>query len=138
LHTAMDVVTLILTLLVHGCPRQAIVAAFGVDERTVADWQSRAGEHAHRVHEHLVETGCVPLTHVQADEIWVKMVGRKVWLAMAIEVTTRLWLGGVVSAKRNKSLIRELMQHVRGTACMCGCCLSGGLLVCVDGFAAYV
>src|SRR5215210_3055696 len=61
LHTAMDVVTLVLTLLVHGCPRQAIVAAFGVDERTVAQWHKRAGEHAHRVHEHLVESGKVHL-----------------------------------------------------------------------------
>ena len=36
LRTAADVVTIILTLLSHGCPTQAIVAAFGVDERTVA------------------------------------------------------------------------------------------------------
>src|SRR3954454_15887303 len=28
LRTAMDLVTLVLTLLVHGCPTQAIVAAF--------------------------------------------------------------------------------------------------------------
>jgi transposase-like protein len=27
----------VLTLLVHGCPPQAIVPAFGLDERTVAD-----------------------------------------------------------------------------------------------------
>jgi len=26
------------TLLCHGCPTQAIVAAFGLDERTVAAW----------------------------------------------------------------------------------------------------
>ncbi len=30
LRTAADVVTLVLTLLSHGCPTQAIVAAFGV------------------------------------------------------------------------------------------------------------
>jgi len=138
LHTAMDVVTVVLTLLAHGCPRQAIVAAFGVDERTVAEWQSRAGEHARKVHEHLVETGRVHLQHVQADEIWVKMIGKKVWLAMAIEVPTRLWLGGVVSCRRSKSLIWELMKHVRAVACLCSGCLSGGLLVCVDGFRAYV
>jgi hypothetical protein len=28
----------VVTLLAHGCPVQAIVAAFGFDERTVADW----------------------------------------------------------------------------------------------------
>ena len=37
-HTAADVVTIVLTLLCHGCPIQAIVAAFGLDERTVAAW----------------------------------------------------------------------------------------------------
>jgi transposase-like protein len=138
LHTTMDVVTLVLTLLVHGCPRQAIVAAFGVDERTVAEWQSRAGEHARNVHEHLVESGRMHLQHVQADEIWVKMIGRRVWLAMAIEVPTRLWLGGVVSVQRSKNLIWELMGHVRRAACLCGCCLSRGMLVCVDGFSTYI
>ena len=43
LHTAVDLVTVVLTLLCHGCPLQAIVAAFGLDERTVAAWQLRAG-----------------------------------------------------------------------------------------------
>ncbi len=33
LKTAADLVTLVLTLLCHGCPLQAIVAAFGLDER---------------------------------------------------------------------------------------------------------
>jgi transposase-like protein len=34
--TDPEVMTTVLMLLVHGCPPQAIVAAFGVDERTVA------------------------------------------------------------------------------------------------------
>jgi transposase-like protein len=50
LHTAADLVTLALTLLCHGCPRQAIVAAFGLDERTVGHWQARAGRHCQRAH----------------------------------------------------------------------------------------
>jgi len=33
----------VITLLAYGCPPQAIVAAFGLDERTVATWQKRAG-----------------------------------------------------------------------------------------------
>jgi hypothetical protein len=35
---------------------------------------------------------------VQADEIKVKSYRRSFWLAMALMVPTRLWLGGVVSA----------------------------------------
>ena len=38
LRTSADLVVLIVTLLAHGCPVQAIVAAFGFDERTVAAW----------------------------------------------------------------------------------------------------
>src|SRR2546421_917715 len=53
-RTPEEVVTQVVTLLCHGCPVQAIVAAFGLDERTVAAWQQRAGTHCQRVHEHLV------------------------------------------------------------------------------------
>jgi transposase-like protein len=38
LRTSTETVVLVVTLLAHGCPLQAIVAAFGFDERTVADW----------------------------------------------------------------------------------------------------
>jgi transposase-like protein len=95
LRTATDVVTVVLTLLCHGCPLQAIVAAFGFDERTVAQWQARAGEHCQEVHRHLVEQGQVELGQVQADELWVKRVGKRLWMAMALAVPSHLWLGGV-------------------------------------------
>ena len=132
LRTAVDIVTLVVTLLVHGCPRQAIVAAFGFDERTVADWQMRAGGHCRQVHEHVVQQGQVDLQHVQADELWVKMVGRKVWMAMALAVPSRLWLGGAISPHRDLTLIKSLIQMVRACACRLD------ILVCVDGLASYV
>ena len=84
-----------MTLLAYGCPVQAIVAAFGLDERTVARWQREAGAQCKRVHEHLVEAGRVALLQVQADEMRVKAVGAVYWLASALEVRSRLWLGGV-------------------------------------------
>jgi transposase-like protein len=132
LRTGVDLVTLVLTLLCHGCPIQAIVAAFGFDERTVADWQARAGEHCEQVHAHLVQQGQVDLGHVQADEIWVKMVGRRVWMAMALAVPSRLWLGGVISPHRDRALIESLVEKVRAAAS------SPAILVCVDGLASYV
>ena len=92
---------LVLTLLCHGCPTHAIVAAFGLDERTVARWYLDAGRHGQRVHEHLVEQGQVDLQPVQADELWVKQVGGKVWRALALAVPARLWLGGVISRHRD-------------------------------------
>jgi len=132
LHKSLDLVTLVLTLLAHGCPRQAVVAAYGLDERTVADWQQRAGRHSQRFHELHVQQGRVDIQHVQADELWVKALGRKLWMAMALAVPSRLWLGGVVSRRRDGALIAAVVRGVRG------CARSLAILVCVDGLASYV
>jgi hypothetical protein len=126
------VVTLVLTLLSHGRPLQAMVAAFGFDERTVASWLSRAGQHCQQVHQHLVQPGQVDLQPVQADERWVKLVRRRVWMAMALAVPSRLWLGGVSSPHRDWPLITTLVQMVRA------CARTLAILVCVDGLASYV
>jgi transposase-like protein len=37
LRTSAETVVIVVTWLAYGCPVQAIVAAFGFDERTVAD-----------------------------------------------------------------------------------------------------
>src|SRR4051812_20807354 len=132
LHKPAELAVLVLTLLSHGCPTQAIVAAFGLDERTVARWLASAGRHCQRVHEHLVEQGQIDLQHVQADELWVKQVGGKVWMALALAVPTRLWLGGVISRQRDLPLIIRLVQRVRA------CAVTPAILVCVDGLASYV
>jgi transposase-like protein len=132
LQMAAEVVTVVLTLLAHGCPLQAIVAAFELDERTVAAWLARAGQHCQAVHEHLVSQGTVDLQHVQADELWVKLVDRKVWLAMALAVPSRLWLGGVVSQTRDLPLILSVVHLVAASA------RYFGILVCVDGLSSYV
>jgi transposase-like protein len=81
-HTAADVVTIVLPWLGHGCPIPAIVAALGLDERTVAAWMPRAGRHGQQVHQHVVLQGQVDLQHVQADALWMKLVGRRVWMAI--------------------------------------------------------
>jgi hypothetical protein len=132
LHKPAELLTLVLTLLAHGCPTPAIVAAFGLDERTVARWPAQAGQHCQRVHEHLVEQGQLDLQHVQADELWAKQVGGKVWMALALAAPTRLWLGGVISRQRDPPLITRLVRRVRT------CAATPAILVCVDGLASYV
>jgi transposase-like protein len=107
LRTPAETVALVVTLLAHGCPLPAIVAAFGFDERTVADWLTRAGRQSQAVHAHLVQTPR-DLGQVQADEIRVKKQGGIVWMALAIMVSTRLWLAGEVSEHRDLPLIRRL------------------------------
>jgi transposase-like protein len=106
-------VVAVMTLLSYGCPLQAIVAAFDLDERTVARWQRESGAQCRRVHEHLVEAGKAALLQVQADEIRVKVVGGVFWLASAMEVRSRLWLGSVISQHRNGHLIGGLLMRVR-------------------------
>ena len=91
LRTAAETVSLVMTLLAHGCPVQAIVAAFGFDERTVTQWGVRSGRQGQAVHGHLVEQPR-DLGQVQADEIRVKKQGGIVWMALAMMVKTRLWL----------------------------------------------
>jgi transposase-like protein len=127
-----DLVVLVVTLLAHGCPIQAVVAAFGLDERTVAEWLRRSGEHCQRVHNKLVGEQRFELGQVQADEIRVKAQGETLWLAQAIMVGTRLWLGGVVGERRDHGLIAALVAQVHQVA------LCRELLLAVDGLASYV
>ena len=109
-HKPKELVFTVVTLLAYGCPMQAIVAAFGLDERTVGRWAREAGTQCKLVHEHLVEGGHVELEQVQADELRVRVVGGVMWLASALEVSSRLWLGGVVSLRRDRALIRTLLS----------------------------
>jgi hypothetical protein len=108
------------------------VAAFGIDERTIAAWARKAGTHCRQVHEHLIEAGQVTARVIQADELWVKLVGRKVWQAMAMVAESRLWLGGVISTTRDRHLIRALVLRVHR------CLARYDITVCVDGLASYV
>ena len=131
-HKPHALVVQVVTLLAHGCPAQAIVAAFGLDERTVARYQREAGAQCRRVHEHVVGAGRVALGQVQADELRVRIVGGVLWVATALAVTSRLWLGGVVSARRDGPLSRALLQRVRA------CGPTRAVLLCGDGLASYV
>jgi transposase-like protein len=133
LKTDPKIVILVLTLLAYGCPLQAIVRAFEFDERTVTNWQKKAGEHCKQTHRHLVEQQARDLGQVQADEIRAKLQKRLVlWMAMALQVSTRLWLGGVVSPSRDKVLIRRLVHMVRCQA------LERPILLMTDGLVTYV
>src|SRR5438067_6479621 len=105
LRTSAETVVLVVTLLAHGCPVQAIVAAFRFDERTVADWWTRAGRQGQAVQECLVEQPR-DLGQVQADEIRVKKQGGLVWMDLAMMVKPRLRRGGAVGDERDRPVIR--------------------------------
>ncbi len=97
----------------------------------------------------MVGNSQLDLQQVQADEIKVKTQRGTIWMAMAMMISTRLpslaqcrahcigidwtrWLGGVISAKRDKGLIRVLAEQIRAVA------LCRPLLLAVDGLPSYV
>jgi transposase-like protein len=132
LRTDAETVMLVITLLAYGCPLKAIVAAFGFHEKTVKSWWRRSGEHCRVVHAHVIGKSQLDLQQVQADEIKGKAFGQHLWMAMAMMVSTRLWLGGAISPKRDLALIQALVDQIRQMA------LCRAVLLAVDGLPSYV
>jgi len=132
LRTDAQTVMWVITLMAHGCPLKAIVKAFGFDEKTIKKWWRRSGEHCKIVHEHIIGGSQLDLQQVQADEIKGKGFGQVFWVAMAMMVPTRLWLGGALSPKRDLNHIQALADQVRQIA------LCRELLLAVDGLSSYL
>src|SRR6266540_1324294 len=126
-------VGVVLALLASGCPVPAVVFAFGLDERTVADWHAKAGRHAKTVQEQVVCHGAVDLGQVQADELYTKTQAGPVWIATAMTVFSRLWLWGAISWDRDTALVEPVIAQVRAAAQ-----IGQPILFAVDGFKAYV
>ncbi len=62
LRKPVELVVIVVGLLWYGCPLQAIVHVFGLDERTVAAWRDRAGQQCQRVQHAIVQQGQLTLT----------------------------------------------------------------------------
>lgn len=132
LKTDPRIVIQVLTLLAWGCPVSAIGAAFHLDVRTVRAWQKKAGQHCEQIHTALVTGHNLDLQQVQADEVRVKLQrGLIVWMALALCVPTRLWLGGVVRVHRDKRLLQSLARLVRS------CARLAPLLLITEGWGGY-
>ena len=126
-------ILVVLTLLAYGCPLPAIVATFEIDERTVADWLFTAGKHARHLHNQIVGQGQVDVGQVQADELYTKTQAGSVWIALAMSVFSRLWLGGAIGWERDAALLEPVIEQVRAAAAP-----RQAILFAVDGFSAYV
>ena len=85
-------IVIVVTLLAYGCPLQAIVHAFELDERTVARWRDRAGFHCEKVHKDKMEQGKLDMIHIQADEIWVKARRSIAWMGLCAVSATMKFL----------------------------------------------
>ena len=53
-------------------------------------------------------------------------------MALVLQVSTRLWLGGAVSPRRDRALIAQIAGQVRA------CAARAWLLIAVDGLPSYV
>jgi transposase-like protein len=129
LRTPEATVILVVTLVAYGCPVAAIVAAFGLDERTVAAWLQRAGHHAEVFHHQRITRH--KLQQVQVDELRLKIQGQIVWVAMALAVGSRLWLGAVCRPQRDRQLARQIITCVYTWA------HQAPLVISFDGWNAY-
>ena len=128
-----ETITRVITLLSLGCPLQAIVKAFEIDERTVQRWREEAGAHCQAFHEVQVTEQTMDLVQVQADEMYVKLQKRLVvWMAMAMCVPTRLWLGGVLCSSREQGLLQKLAAMVKR------CAKCAPILLVTDGWRGYI
>lgn len=123
--------TLVLTLIAYGCPIPAIEAAFAVQAQTVREWIDAAGAHAEALH-HAQVVQPRDLGQVQADEIHIRTQAGVVWMALALMVSTRLWLGGTLSRHRDRQLLSRLF------AIVVGCARVAPLLIVTDGLKTYV
>ncbi len=132
LRTDPQLVLIVIVLLAYGCPPKAIEQAYGFHERTIRRWWQRSGEHCRVVHEHTIGSRALDLQQVQADEIKVKAQRQSFWMALAMMVPTRLWLGGALSPRRDRHLIQALVAQIRQVA------LCRELLLAVDGLVSYV
>jgi hypothetical protein len=130
-RTAEQTITQVVTLVSHGCPIPAIEVAFELQAQTVRDWVDAAGAQAEAFH-HAEVVQPRDLVQVQADEIHVKTQAGVLWMAMAMMVSTRLWLGGALSAHRDRDLIRRLV------AIVAACAQLGPLLFVSDGLVTYI
>ncbi len=124
-------ISVVITLVSWGCPLVALEHAFGLQPQTIRAWLEAAGRHAEVVHHDQVVQPRA-LGQVQADEVRVKTQCGIIWMAMALMVSTRLWLGGVISTRRDQALITHVVHLVAA------CALLGPLLIVVDGFSSYV
>src|SRR2546426_12430488 len=68
LRKPTELIVIVVTLLAYGCPTQAIVHAFRLDERTVAGWGDRAGKQCEKGHQTGGEQGELEIGPVEAAE----------------------------------------------------------------------
>jgi IS1 family transposase len=90
LKTSSQQIAVVLSALAEGLDPSAAERVFGFRQATITTWLSRAGEHAHTLHEHFF---ChLHLPYLQLDELRTRLRCAKqvLWLWVAIDPCTKL------------------------------------------------
>jgi hypothetical protein len=91
-------------------PSKPLFTLMTLMRRTVARGPKQAGNHCQKVHEERVMQKHLDVQHVQADAHPGQSLRVLIpWIAMALQIKTRLWLGGVVSEHRASASLRCLV-----------------------------
>ena len=90
LKTPSQQIAVVLSALAEGLDPSAAERVFGFRQATITTWLSRAGEHAHTLHEHFF---ChLHLPHLQLDELRTRLrcATKVLWLWLAIDPRTKI------------------------------------------------
>jgi IS1 family transposase len=90
LKTPSQQVAMVLSALAEGLDPSAAERVFGFRQATITTWLSRAGEHAHTLHEHFF---ChLHLPHLQFDELRTRLrcATKVLWLWLVIDPRTKI------------------------------------------------
>jgi IS1 family transposase len=90
LKTPSQQVAVVLSALAEGLDPSAAERVFGYRQATITSWLTRAGEHAHTLHEHFFRH--LHLPHLQLDELRTRLRRAKkvLWLWLVIDPCTKL------------------------------------------------
>jgi IS1 family transposase/transposase-like protein len=112
LKTPSRQVAVVLSALAEGLDASAAERVFGYQQATITTWLSRAGKHAHTLHERFF---ChLHLPHLQLDELRTRLHSAKQiqWLWLAIDPLTKI-LPALQLGPRTQTMAHLLIHSLR-------------------------
>jgi hypothetical protein len=112
LKTPSHQVAMVLSALAEGLDPSAAERVFGFRQGTITTWLSRAGEHAHTLHERFFFQ--LHLPHLQLDELRTRLRCAKqvLWLWLAIDPLTKI-LPALQLGPRTQTMAHVLIHSLR-------------------------
>lgn len=101
----------VLHAVAEGLSVHAAARVFSLSETTVRHWLARAGQHSQNLHERFMRA--LPLTHVQLDELRLKLRGaiETTWLWVACDARTKL-IPAFALGPRTQALAYQVVHEV--------------------------